>query len=87
MNVSFFINPFGPGEVKYSLFAKKVTFLGTTSGMKIESLKERWLEARINGPDAGTFLNPFTLGRNKIIKNGVRNARSVPYGRLFTPLI
>jgi hypothetical protein len=73
--------------VKYSLFAKKVTFLGTTSGMKIESLKERWFEARINGPDAGTFLNPFTLGRNKIIKNGVRNARSVPYGRLFTPLI
>ncbi len=85
--MSFLINPFGPGEVKYSLLAKKVTFLVTTRGMKIESLKERWFEARISGPDAGTFLKPFTLGRNKIIKNGVRNARSVPYGRLFTPLI
>jgi hypothetical protein len=27
--------------VKYSLLAKKVTLRGTTSGMKIESLKER----------------------------------------------
>jgi hypothetical protein len=27
--------------VKYSLFAKKVTFRGTTNGMKIESLNER----------------------------------------------
>jgi len=27
--------------VKYSLFAKKVTLRGTTSGIKMESLKER----------------------------------------------
>jgi hypothetical protein len=87
MKVSFLINPFGPGEVKYSLFAKKVTFRGTTNGIKIESLNERWFEARMSGPDAGTFLKPFTFGRNKIIKNGVRNARNVPYGRLFTTLI
>jgi hypothetical protein len=41
MKVIFLINPFKPGEVKYSLFAKKVTLLGTTNGIKIESLKER----------------------------------------------
>jgi hypothetical protein len=41
MKVNFFNKPFGPGEVKYSLLARKVTFRGTTIGMKIESLKER----------------------------------------------
>jgi hypothetical protein len=41
MKVIFLINPFKPGEVKYSLFAKKVTLRGTTNGIKIESLKER----------------------------------------------
>jgi len=41
MKVIFLIKPFMPGEVKYSLFAKKVTLRGTTSGIKIESLKER----------------------------------------------
>jgi hypothetical protein len=64
--------------VKYSLFARKVTFRGTTSGIKMESLKERWFEARISGPEAGTFRKPFTLGRKSNIKNGVRNARRVP---------
>jgi hypothetical protein len=39
--VSFFTKPFSPGEVKYSLLARNVTFLGTTRGIKIESLKER----------------------------------------------
>jgi hypothetical protein len=87
MKVSFLIKPLGPGDVKYSLLAKKVTLRGTTSGIKIESLNDRWLEARMSGPDAGTFLKPLTFGLNKIIKNGVRKARSVPYGRLFTALI
>jgi hypothetical protein len=41
MKVIFLINPLIPGEVKYSLFAKNVTFLETTSGINIESLKER----------------------------------------------
>jgi hypothetical protein len=41
MKVNFFKKPFGPGEVKYSLLARKVTLRGTTIGMKIESLKER----------------------------------------------
>jgi len=66
------MNPFMPGDVKYSLFARKVTFLGTTSGMKIESLKERWLEAMITGPDCGTFRSPVTLGRKSKVKIGMR---------------
>jgi hypothetical protein len=77
------MNPFGPGDVKYSLFAKKVTLRGTTRGIKIESLKERWFEAMITGPLAGTLRNPRTLGRKASIRNGVRNARKVPYGRLL----
>jgi hypothetical protein len=72
------MKPLGPGEVKYSLFAKKVTLRGTTKGMKIESLNERWLEARIRGPDAGTLRKPFTFGRKATMRNGVRNARRVP---------
>jgi len=39
--VSFLSKPLGPGEVKYSLLAKKVTLRGTTKGMKIESLKDK----------------------------------------------
>jgi hypothetical protein len=87
MKVNFFNKPFGPGDVKYSLFARNVTLRGTTSGMKIESLKERWFEAIITGPEAGTWRKPLTFGRNRIIRNGVRNARKMPYGRLFMALI
>jgi hypothetical protein len=72
MKVNFFSNPFGPGDVKYSLLARKVTFLGTTSGINIESLNERWLEAIITGPCAGTFLSPFTLGRKSRVRIGER---------------
>ena len=83
MKVNFLMNPFGPGDVKYSLLAKKVTLRGTTRGIKIESLNDRWLEAMITGPLAGTLRNPRTLGRKASIRNGVRNARKVPYGRLL----
>jgi hypothetical protein len=54
--------------------ARKVTFRGTTSGINIESLKDRWLEAMITGPTVGTFLRPVTFGRKKIIKIGERKA-------------
>jgi hypothetical protein len=64
--------------VKYSLFARNVTLRGTTKGIKIESLKERWFDARINGPDAGTLRKPFTLGLKRSIKKGVRKALRVP---------
>jgi hypothetical protein len=68
----------GPGEVKYSLFAKKVTFRGTTKGINIESLNERWFEAIITGPFAGTFLSPFTLGLNNRVRMGRRKDLSNP---------
>jgi|688.fasta_scaffold2057571_2 hypothetical protein len=84
MKVSFFNKPFGPGDVKYSLFARKVTLRGTTIGINIESLKERWFEAIINGPFAGTLRRPRTLGRKASIRNGVKNARKAPYGKLFS---
>jgi hypothetical protein len=84
MKVNFFNNPLAPGEVKYSLLAKKVTLRGTTKGIKMESLKDRWLDAMITGPFAGTFRSPLTLGRKPAIKKGVRNARKVPYGRLLS---
>jgi hypothetical protein len=64
--------------VKYSLFAKKVTFRGTTSGMNMESLKDKWLEAMITGPEPGTWRRPFTFGRKSTIKNGVKKARRMP---------
>jgi hypothetical protein len=73
MKVSFLIKPFKPGDVKYSLLAKNVTLRGTTSGIKIESLKDRWLEAMITGPELGTCRNPVTLGRKINIKSGIRN--------------
>ncbi|CAB4758067.1 unannotated protein [freshwater metagenome] len=72
MKVIFLIKPLIPGEVKYSLLAKNVTFLGTTSGIKIESLNERWLEAIITGPDWGTFRSPVTFGRKSKVKIGMR---------------
>jgi len=84
MKVSFLIKPFGPGDVKYSLFAKKVTLRGTTKGIKIESLKDRWFEAMMTGPFAGTCRSPRTFGLKASIKNGVRKARKVPYGKLLS---
>jgi hypothetical protein len=67
------MKPLIPGEVKYSLFARKVTFRGTTKGIKIESLKERWFEAMMTPPLFGTRRSPVTLGRKKSIRSGVRN--------------
>jgi hypothetical protein len=66
------MKPFMPGEVKYSLFARKVTLRGTTRGMKIESLNERWFEAIITGPLCGTFRSPVTFGRNSRVRIGMR---------------
>jgi hypothetical protein len=72
MKVSFLMKPLKPGEVKYSLFAKKVTLRGTTSGMKMESLKERWFEAMITPPLFGTRRSPVTFGRKKSMSIGVK---------------
>jgi hypothetical protein len=52
--------------------ARKVTFLGITSGMKIESLKDRWFEAIITGPVAGTNRSPETFGLKSRVSTGRR---------------
>ena len=78
MKVNFFASPLIPGDVKYSLFAKKVTLRGTTSGMKIESLNERWFEAMMTGPDDGTFRRPRTLGRKRRVRIGSKKDRIWP---------
>jgi hypothetical protein len=76
-----------PGEVNYSLFAMKVTLRGTTSGMKIESLKERWLEATMTGPTFGTLRNPVTLGLKRTIKIGVRKDLRNVYATVPAPFL
>jgi len=58
--------------VKYSLFARKVTFRGTTSGIKIESLKDKWLEAIIAFPVIGTWRSPDTFGLKRETKIGIK---------------
>jgi hypothetical protein len=80
MKVIFLMNPLRPGEVKYSLLAKKVTFRGTTSGIKIESLNERWFEAIITGPLLGTWRSPVTLGLKININSGIKKDFKILYG-------
>jgi hypothetical protein len=55
--------PLRPLPVKYSLFARKITRRSTMSGRKIESMNERWFEARMTAPSFGTFWRPTTQGR------------------------
>src|SRR6186997_2084399 len=68
---NFFWNqPLTPGVVKYSALATKVTRRGSVSGMKSQSAYDRWLLARIAGPEAGTFSAPSTCGRNTSFSQG-----------------
>jgi hypothetical protein len=62
--------PLIPLPVKYSAFATNVTRRFTISGVKIESENERWLQARITGPDAGTLASPSTRGRKMAFRTG-----------------
>jgi hypothetical protein len=64
--------PLIPLPVKYSAFATNVTLRSTISGVKIESEKERWLQARMTGPVGGTLRRPSTTGRNRPFSNGPR---------------
>jgi hypothetical protein len=59
--------------VKYSALATNVTRRFTISGVKIESENDRWLQARITGPVAGTLARPSTSGRKSSFSNGPRN--------------
>jgi hypothetical protein len=38
----------------------------------MESEKERWFEARMAAPPAGTLSRPFTQGRNSVFSTGPR---------------
>jgi hypothetical protein len=64
--------PLIPLPVKYSAFATKVTLRFTISGVKIESENDRWLQARMTGPVAGTWCRPCTSGRNSSLSSGPR---------------
>src|SRR3954470_23073545 len=64
--------PLIPLPVKYSAFATNVTLRRTIRGVKIESEKERWLQARITGPDSGTLSRPRTSGRKTSRSRGPR---------------
>ncbi len=64
--------PLIPLPVKYSDFARNTTGRGTMSGMKMESEKERWLEARMAAPSAGTLSRPLTQGLKSVFSTGPR---------------
>ena len=67
--------PLMPVPVKYSDLARKTTGRRTINGMKIESEKERWLDAIIAGPSAGMLSSPFTQGRKRSFNTGPRKIR------------
>jgi hypothetical protein len=64
-----------PPPVKYSDLAAKVTGRSTISGRKIESMSDRWFDARIAPPDAGTFSIPVTFGRHSRRRIGPATSR------------
>jgi hypothetical protein len=80
MKDNFLMKPLAPGCVKYSCLARNVTLRETTKGIKIESLKERWLDAMITGPELGTESNPRTLGRKSKSRMGIKKDLSNRYG-------
>ncbi|BAS12913.1 hypothetical protein AHiyo8_12160 [Arthrobacter sp. Hiyo8] len=67
--------PLSPVPVKYSDLARKLTRRGTITGMKIESEKDKWLEARIAAPSCGTLSRPLTQGRNSNVRSGPKKIR------------
>lgn len=67
--------PFTPDPVKYSCFARNDTFRGAMSVIAGESMKDRWLLARITAPCRGTFRRPTIRGRHSSRASGVTTAR------------
>lgn len=64
--------PLRPVPVKYSDFARKITGRGTIRGIKMESENDKWLDARMAAPSAGTLSSPLTQGRNRSFSTGPR---------------
>jgi hypothetical protein len=69
------INPLSPVPVKYVSFAKKDTGLGANKVITTLSINDRWLLARITGPERGTFFRPIMVARNKALAIGPRVIR------------
>jgi hypothetical protein len=61
-----------PLPVKYSLLARKTTGRRSIRGKKIESEKDRWLEAKIAAPSVGIFSAPLTQGLKSTLRMGPR---------------
>src|SRR5215467_5674819 len=79
-----------PGRVpvKYSDLAAKVTGRVSTSGRKIESTRDRWLDARMAPPVAGMRSPPVTLGRHNRCRTGPASTRLTRYfTRPSTPFV
>src|SRR5215831_11373592 len=70
-----------PGRVpvKYSDLAAKVTGRVSTSGRKIESTRDRWLDARMAPPAGGMYSPPVTLGRHNRCRIGPAITRETRY--------
>jgi hypothetical protein len=58
--------------VKYSLLARNTTGRRSINGRKIESEKERWLEAKIAAPSVGILSAPLTQGLKSTFRIGPR---------------
>jgi hypothetical protein len=56
-------------------FAKNDTGLGANKVMTTLSIKDKWLLARITGPERGTFFLPMMVARNKALARGPRVIR------------
>ncbi|OLT51464.1 hypothetical protein BJF89_07015 [Corynebacterium sp. CNJ-954] len=59
----FWIPPANPGVVKYSFFARNVSWRFESNGKYSESITARWFEARITGPSEGILSRPRANGR------------------------
>jgi hypothetical protein len=68
----FWNQPLMPGVVKYSALATNVTRRGSVSGMNSQSAYDRWLLARMAGPESGTLCEPSTCGRKTTRRMGPR---------------
>ena len=61
--------------MKYSALAGNTTGRSIISGRYMESMNDRWLDARIAGPVGGMFSMPTTFGRPIACKNGPMTTR------------
>ena len=66
--------PIGLLLLKYSDFATNVIDRSSISGRKMESITDRWFDAMIAPPEAGTCSAPSTRGRHSVRRKGPATA-------------